>query len=141
MRQGLYLKHNMLNSRTPFYWISRNCKHTFLCMYLRLHCMHHCEDIHCFYYSTMPLPLFVIVIARGQGFRAVNKPSTRAKPEDKVCLRCHKSLATLLYIPPDWYEFRILGDTIFKFSIATIATVLFFHSTVVVATEMACLFL
>ena len=24
---------------------------------------------------------------------AVNEPSPRAKPEDKVCLRCHKSLA------------------------------------------------
>ena len=36
----------------------------------------------------------VIVIARGQGFMAVNEPSPRAKPEDKVCLRCHKSLAT-----------------------------------------------
>ena len=29
-----------------------------------------------------------------QGFMAVNEPSPRAKPEDKVCLRCHKSLAT-----------------------------------------------
>ena len=28
----------------------------------------------------------VIVIARGQGFMAVNGPSPRAKPEDKVCL-------------------------------------------------------
>ena len=36
----------------------------------------------------------VIVIARGQGFMAVNEPSPRAEPEDKVCLRCHKSLAT-----------------------------------------------
>ena len=36
----------------------------------------------------------VIVIARGQGFMAVNEPSPRAKPEDKVGLRCHKSLAT-----------------------------------------------
>ena len=36
----------------------------------------------------------VIVIARGRGFMAVNQPSTRAQPEDKVCLRCHKSLAT-----------------------------------------------
>ena len=34
---------------------------------------------------------YVIVIARGQGFMAVNEPSPRAKPEDKVC---HKSLAT-----------------------------------------------
>ena len=25
---------------------------------------------------------------------AVNEPSPRAKPKDKVCLRCHKSLAT-----------------------------------------------
>ena len=32
---------------------------------------------------------YVIVIARGQGFMAVNEPSPRAKPEDKVCLRCH----------------------------------------------------
>ena len=38
--------------------------------------------------------LYVIVIARGQGFMAVNEPSPRAEPEDKVCLRCHKSLAT-----------------------------------------------
>ena len=38
--------------------------------------------------------IYVIVIARGQGFMAVNKLSPRAKPEDKVCLRCHKSLAT-----------------------------------------------
>ena len=38
--------------------------------------------------------IYVIVIARGQGFMAVNQPSPRAKPEDKVCLRCHKSLAT-----------------------------------------------
>ena len=38
--------------------------------------------------------IYVIVIARGQGFMAVNQPSTRAQPEDKVCLRCHKSLAT-----------------------------------------------
>ena len=37
---------------------------------------------------------YVIVIARGQGFMAVNQPSPRAQPEDKVCLRCHKSLAT-----------------------------------------------
>ncbi len=37
---------------------------------------------------------YVIVIARGQGFMAVNEPSPRAKPEDKVRLRCHKSLAT-----------------------------------------------
>ena len=37
---------------------------------------------------------YVIVIARGQGFMAVNEPSPRAEPEDKVCLRCHKSLAT-----------------------------------------------
>ena len=36
----------------------------------------------------------VIVIAWGQGFMAVNEPSPRAQPEDKVCLRCHKSLAT-----------------------------------------------
>ena len=39
------------------------------------------------------------------GFMAVNQPSPRAQPEDKVGLRCHKSLATrleLLYIPPDW---------------------------------------
>ena len=38
----------------------------------------------------------VIVIARVplQGFMAVNEPSPRAQPEDKVCLRCHKSLAT-----------------------------------------------
>ena len=36
----------------------------------------------------------VIVIARGRGFMAVNQPSTRVQPEDKVCLRCHKSLAT-----------------------------------------------
>ena len=28
------------------------------------------------------------------GFMAVNEPSPRAQPEDKVCLRCHKSLAT-----------------------------------------------
>ena len=38
--------------------------------------------------------IYVIVIARGRGFMAVNQPSTRAQPEDKVCLRCHKSLAT-----------------------------------------------
>ena len=25
---------------------------------------------------------------------AVNEPSPRAQPENKVCLRCHKSLAT-----------------------------------------------
>ena len=55
--------------------------------------------------------------ARGQGlFTAIN-------PWQPV-------LYLLLYDPPDWSEFRILGDTIFKFSIATIATVLFFHSTV-----------
>ena len=80
---------------------------------------------------------YVIVIAWGQGFMAVNEPSPRAKPEDKVCLHCHKSLATRYISHPDWSEFCILGDTKFKFSIATIATVLFFHSTVVVATEMA----
>ena len=40
------------------------------------------------------LNCYVIVIARGQGFMAVNEPSPRAEPEDKVCLRCHKSLAT-----------------------------------------------
>ena len=38
--------------------------------------------------------MYVIVIARGQGVMAVNEPSPRAEPEDKVCLRCHKSLAT-----------------------------------------------
>ena len=69
---------------------------------------------------------------------AVSEPSLRVKPEDKVCLHCHKSLATraitVIYLTS---EFHILGDTIFKFSIATIATVLFFHSTVVVATETA----
>ena len=67
--------------------------------------MHHCEDIRCFQYSsTMSLPLFVIVIARGQGFMAVNEPSPRAKPQDKVCLRCHKSLATraITVIWPTW---------------------------------------
>ena len=36
---------------------------------------------------------------------AVNEPSPRAKPEDKVCLRCHKSLATraitIIYPGPD----------------------------------------
>ena len=37
---------------------------------------------------------YVIVIARGRGFMAVNQLSPRAQPEDKVCLRCHKSLAT-----------------------------------------------
>ena len=35
----------------------------------------------------------VIVIAQGQEFMAVNEPSPRAKPKDKVCLHCHKSLA------------------------------------------------
>ena len=34
---------------------------------------------------------YVIVIARGQGFMAVNEPGPRAKSEDKVC---RKSLAT-----------------------------------------------
>ena len=38
--------------------------------------------------------LCYIVIARGWGFMAVNHPSPRAQPEDKVGLRCHKSLAT-----------------------------------------------
>ena len=38
--------------------------------------------------------MYVIVLARGQGFMVVNQPSPRAQPEDKVCLRCHKSLAT-----------------------------------------------
>ena len=38
--------------------------------------------------------ILVIVKAQGQGFMAVNEPSPRAQPEDKVCLRCHKSLAT-----------------------------------------------
>ena len=28
---------------------------------------------------------------------AVNEPSPRVKPKDKVCLRCHKSLATPCY--------------------------------------------
>ena len=37
---------------------------------------------------------FVIVIARCQGFMAVNEPSPRAQPEDEVCLLSHKSLAT-----------------------------------------------
>ena len=46
------------------------------------------------YYLIINLHLYVIVIARGQGFMAVNQPSPRAQPEDKVCLRCHKSLAT-----------------------------------------------
>ena len=46
------------------------------------------------YGSSMLGGIYVIVIARGQGFMAVNQPSPRAKPEDKVCLRCHKSLAT-----------------------------------------------
>ena len=56
-------------------------------MYTRLHT-----------YNIFPLEacLYVIVIARSQGFMAVNKPSPRVKPEDKVCLRCHKSLATVL---------------------------------------------
>ena len=48
------------------------------------------------------ISVYVIVIARGQGFMAVNEPSPRAKPEDKVCLHCHKSLLYLLYIPSDW---------------------------------------
>ena len=38
--------------------------------------------------------MYVIVIARGRGFMAVNCPSLRAQPEDKVGLHCHKSLAT-----------------------------------------------
>lgn len=29
--------------------------------------------------------VYVIVIARGRGFTAVNEPSPRVKPEDKVC--------------------------------------------------------
>ena len=37
---------------------------------------------------------YVIVIARCQGFMAVNEPSPRAQPEDEVCLLSHKSLAT-----------------------------------------------
>ena len=36
----------------------------------------------------------VIVKAQGQGFMAVNRPSPRAQPEDKVGLRRHKSMAT-----------------------------------------------
>ena len=48
--------------------------------------------------------LFVIVIARGQGFMAVNRPSPRAQPEDKVGLRSHKSMATraVTIIYPTW---------------------------------------
>ena len=38
--------------------------------------------------------IYVIVIARGQEFMGVNEPSPRAQPEDKVCLCCHKSMAT-----------------------------------------------
>ena len=38
----------------------------------------------------------VTVIARAQGFMAVNEPSPRAYPEDKFHLRCHKSLASYL---------------------------------------------
>ena len=37
---------------------------------------------------------YVIVIDWSQGIMAVNQPSPRAKPEDKVCLRCHNSLTT-----------------------------------------------
>ena len=37
---------------------------------------------------------YVIVIARCQGFMAVNEPSPRAQPKDEVCLLSHKSLAT-----------------------------------------------
>ena len=54
---------------------------------------------------------------------AVNEPSPRAQPEDKVCLRCHKSLATraitviyptrLVRVP------GIYGDTLFKLLLAT----------------------
>ena len=72
------------------------------------------------YYSDQS---YVIVIARGQGFMAVNEPSPRAQPEDKVCLRCHKSLATraitviyptrLVRVP------GIYGDTLFKLLLAT----------------------
>ena len=39
---------------------------------------------------------YVIVIARLKGFMAVNLPSPRAQPKDKVGLRCHKSLTTTL---------------------------------------------
>ena len=41
--------------------------------------------------------LYVIVIARGQGFMAVKEPSPRAQPEDKVRLRYHKSMANPCY--------------------------------------------
>ena len=29
----------------------------------------------------------ILVIAQGQGFMAINEPSLKAKPEEKVCLR------------------------------------------------------
>ena len=65
----------------------------------------------------------VIVKAQGQGFMAVNRPSPRAQPEDKVGLRRHKSMATWaltiicdrIWENPPYSYFRENRDrTIFK---------------------------
>ena len=67
---------------------------------------------------------------------AVNRPSPRAKPEDKGGLRCHKSLATvlsLLYIPPDWSAQRrrslqsYMLALVTEINIATYIDVVFFE--------------
>ena len=50
---------------------------------------------------------------------AVNRPSLRTQPEDKVGLRRHKSMATglqVLYIPSDW-------STVWRRAKPSIATV------------------
>ena len=50
---------------------------------------------------------------------AVNRPSPRAQPEDKVGLHRHKSMATglqVLYIPSDW-------STVWRHAKSSIATV------------------
>ena len=55
--------------------------------------------------------LYVIVIARREGYMVVNCPSPTAQPEDKGCLCCHNIISlvyncaiTIIYPTSDWLQ-------------------------------------
>ena len=62
------------------------------------------------YFQVSVCVCVCVHIARGQGFMAVNELSPRAKPENKVCLRCHKSLAiSAIIVTISYHTHALLG--------------------------------